>query len=101
MVKHIILWRLKEELQGEELEQVKQGIKEHLEGLQGQIPGLTEIRVNTVRLPSSKNADLMLDSTFESAEALKGYSVHPVHVAVADTYVRPFTAYRSCFDYEV
>ena len=101
MVKHVILWQLKKELQGEELENVKRGIKEHLEGLKGQIPGLVEIRVNMTGLPSSKNADLMLDSTFESAEALKGYSVHPAHVAVANTYVRPFTAYRSCFDYEV
>jgi hypothetical protein len=41
----------------------------------------------------------MLDSTFESAEALKGYSVHPEHVAVADRKVRPYTAVRSCFDY--
>ena len=43
----------------------------------------------------------MLDSTFESAEALKGYAVHPEHVAVADGKVRPFTATRACLDYEI
>lgn len=100
MVKHIILWKLKDELQGEELERVKDGIKENLEGLKGQIPGLLEIRVNKTGLPSSKEADLMLDSTFESVDALKGYSVHPAHVAVANTFVRPYTAHRSCFDFE-
>ncbi|MBP5224425.1 MAG: Dabb family protein [Lachnospiraceae bacterium] len=101
MVRHIILWKLKEELQGEELEKVKDGIRENLEGLNGVIPGLLWIMVRKTGLPSSKNADLMLDSAFESPEALKGYAVHPAHVAVAETYVRPFTAYRSCFDYEV
>ncbi len=101
MVRHIILWKLKEEIQGEELEKVKNGIQEHLEGLNGVIPGLLWIMVRKTGLPSSKNADLMLDSAFESEEALKGYAVHPAHVEVANTYVRPYTAYRSCFDYEV
>ena len=101
MVRHIILWKLKEELQGEELERVKDGIKENLESLNGVIPGLLWIMVRKTGLPSSKNADLMLDSAFESEEALKGYSVHSAHVHVANTYVRPYTAYRSCFDYEV
>lgn len=100
MVKHIILWKLKEELSEEEKVQVMAGIKEGLEGLQGKIPGLTEIKVQTEKLASS-NVDLMLDSTFESVEALKGYAVHPEHVAVADGKVRPYTAVRSCIDYEI
>ncbi len=100
MVKHIILWTLKDELSEQEKQQVKQGIKEGLEGLAGKIPGMTEIKVNINGLESS-NADLMLDSTFESEEALKGYAVHPLHVAVADGKVRPYTKIRSCLDYEV
>ena len=99
MVKHIILWQLKDELQGAEKDAVKQGIKEGLEGLQGVIPGLLEIKVNTNGLASS-NADVMLDSTFES-EALKAYAVHPAHVEVADGKVRPFTKTRACLDFEV
>ncbi len=100
MVKHIILWTLKEEFSEEEKQQIKAGIKEGLEGLAGQIPGLMEIHVQTESLPSS-NVDIMLDTTFESAEALQGYSVHPAHVAVADGKVRPYTATRSCMDFEV
>ena len=73
MVKHVILWNLKESLSDAEKEEVKKGAKEGLENLIGKIPGLIDIKVNTVGLPSS-NADMMLDSTFESAEALKGYS---------------------------
>lgn len=100
MVKHVILWTLKNEYTEEQLAEIKTGIKEGLEGLAGKIPGLTEIHVATEGLPSS-NVDVMLDSTFESAEALKNYATHPEHVAVADGKVRPFTASRSCMDYEV
>ena len=69
-------------------------------GIAGQIPGMTEIKVRIDCLPSS-TVDVMLDSTFESAEALKTYSTHPKHVAVADSKVRPYTAVRSCMDYEI
>lgn len=99
MVKHIILWTLKEYSENEKAE-IKKGIKEGLEGLKGEIDGLVDIKVYTRRLPSS-NADLMLDSTFESEAALKAYAVHPKHIAVADGKVRPHTATRSCFDFEI
>ncbi len=98
MVKHIILWKLKDSLTGEEKEQVKAGIREGLEGLKGKIPGLVDIRVQTKGLASS-NADVMLDCVFESEEALKGYSIHPAHVEVADTKVRPYTEIRLCLDF--
>ncbi len=98
MIKHIILWQLKDELSEEEKVNVRAGIKEGLEGLKGKIPGLTEIYVQTDFLPSS-NADVMLDSTFESEEALKAYAVHPEHVKVADEKVRPYTKNRVCMDF--
>ena len=84
-----------------EKESVKKGIKDGLEGLKGKIPGLIDINVNTEGRLASSTADIMLDSTFENAEALKGYSKHPEHVAVADSKVRPYTASRSCLDFEV
>ena len=100
MVKHIILWQLKDELSAEEKGNVKKGIKEGLEGLAGKIPGLVEIKVQTEGLAST-NAEVMLDSTFEDEAALKGYAVHPEHVAVADGKVRPYTKTRMCLDFEV
>lgn len=100
MVKHVILWTLKEEYSDEQKKEIKKGIKAGLEGLKGRIPGLVDIQVNIDGLASS-NADLMLDSTFEDEASLKGYAVHPEHVAVADGKVRPYTAIRSCLDYTV
>lgn len=100
MVKHVILWQLKDELQAERKEEVKTGIKKGLEGLQGQIPGLLEIHVQTEGLASS-TVDVMLDSTFVDEDALKTYANHPAHVKVADEQVRPFTKSRACMDFEV
>ena len=99
MVKHIILWKLKDEFSAAEKETIKAGIKAGLEGLKGIIPGLEEIEVKTSGLASS-NADVMLDSTFADEAALKNYAVHPAHVEVADTKVRPFTTQRLCLDFE-
>lgn len=98
MVKHLILWQLKDEYSAEEKEVIKDGIKSGLESLKGKIPGLTDIRVQTKCLPSS-NADVMLDSVFENEEALQKYAVHPEHVKVADGKVRPYTKTRSCMDF--
>lgn len=97
MVKHIILWKLKEEHNNNS---VKEGIKNGLEGLLGKIPSLIEISVQTSSLASS-NADVMLYSVFENEDALKGYAVHPEHIHIADTFVRPFTQTRMCLDFEL
>lgn len=101
MVKHIILWTLNPELSEEEKNAVKAGIKAGLEGLVGKVPGLLEVKVHTDGRLESSNADVMLDSTLESPEALKGYAKHPDHVVVADTKVRPYTVQRSCLDFEI
>lgn len=98
MVKHVILWNLRDELSEAEKLEVKKGIKEGLESLAGKIPGLISIKVNIDYLASS-NAEVMLDSVFEDEASLKGYATHPEHVAVADSKVRPYTKSRVCMDY--
>ena len=98
MVKHVILWKLKEDVADKAL--VKAGVKSGLEGLKGVVPGLLDIRVNVEGLASS-NADMMLDASFENEEALKGYAVHPAHVAVANIKVRPYTQTRLCLDFAI
>lgn len=97
MTKHIILWQLHAP-DDIPMGKIKEDIRAGLEGLAGKIPGLLEIRVYTEGLPSS-NADVMLYSVFENEDALKGYAVHPAHVAVADTKVRPYTKTRLCLDF--
>ena len=97
MVRHIILWNLKEDLPDPAA--VKAGIKEGLEALNGVVPGMVSLRVITEGLPTS-TADVMLDSAFVDEAAFRGYAVHPAHVAVADGKIRPFIARRVCLDFE-
>ena len=59
MLRHVILWKLKEGLA--DVASVKAGIKEGLEGLVGKVPGLLRVRVQTEGLAGS-TADVMLDA---------------------------------------
>ncbi len=99
MVKHIIIWNFKEEYTAEQKAEFALKIKTELEALVGVIEGLTELKIITCPLDLS-NGDLMLDSTLESVEALKGYQVHPEHVKAA-TFVRSVMGDRRCVDYEI
>lgn len=99
MVKHVILWQIKDEYSGIQIAEIKKEVKAGLEGLKGKIPGLIDIKVITDGLGSS-NADLMLDSSFENQQALEVYQKHPDHVAVASGKVRPFMKNRVVMDYE-
>ncbi len=101
MIKHIILWKLRSEMSVSEKQEAAKAIKEGLESLQGQVPGLVDIHVQIDGRLESSNADIMLDSTLKSEEALKGYAVHPAHVAVANGVVRPNTEIRTCLDFEI
>ena len=98
MVRHVILWQLKDSFTEEEKLAVCQGIKEGLEGLVGQVPGLLSAHVQYEKLAGC-TADVMLDSAFESEEALRAYKDHPAHVAVADGKVRPNVKVRVSMDY--
>ena len=99
MIKHIILWTLKSDFSNNEKMEIKANAKRELEALVGVVPGLISLELITEGLESS-NAEMMLDSTLESAKALKGYQVHPAHVAAANGFVRPFTDTRLCIDFE-
>ena len=100
MVKHIIIWTLKDTFSIEEKKNIKRAAKENLEALVEKIDGLIDLKVEINFLPTS-NGEMMLDSTFENFDALKGYAIHPAHQAVANEFVRPYTSARSCVDFEI
>ena len=98
MVKHMIIWKMKDEL-ADKAAKASQ-IKAALEGLVGKIEGLLEMRILTEGLPSSAG-DLMMDSLFESQAALDAYQENPLHKEVAVGLVRPAVSARLSFDYTV
>lgn len=95
MIKHIILWKLKEKTDADEC---KSEAKLRLESLNGKIEGLINLEVVINGLDSS-SADMMLNSEFESREALEAYQKNPLHLEAAG-YVRSVVAERLCLDFE-
>ena len=93
MVKHIVLYTLKEGVNKEEAVKI---IREVLEPLVGKIPGLTHLEI---RAAYQGGMDYALYSEFESKEALAAYAAHPLHQE-AKTHFWDFLNQRFCADYE-
>ncbi len=97
-VYHIVMWKFKEEIAEEKKPELKAAMAQKLGSLVGRVPGL--LSVQFVEQPiSSSTHDMALVTTFEKAEDIAVYAKHPEHVAVADTYVRPYVCERACLDY--
>jgi len=100
MVKHIVLWKLKEEMTGQSKEQNATTIKNRLESLIGKIEGLLAIEVGIDFLHTAESVDIVLYSEFTDKAALDFYQQHPLHKAVmpfiAECYIE-----RRVVDYEV
>jgi hypothetical protein len=96
MVKHIVIWILKEKNREENALK----IKETLEALNGQIPGLLHLEVGFDFSKKESSGDIVLYSEFDSKESLDAYIIHPKHVVVAPL-VRGSTSDRRMVDYEL
>ena len=94
MVKHIVLYTLKEGVDKAEAVAI---IKAQLEPLVGVIPGLTHMEI---RATYQGGMDYALYSEFESKEALAAYAQHPAHLE-AKTHFWEFLDSRVAADYEV
>lgn len=98
MVKHMIIWKMKDEVADKAKTAAE--IKAALEGLVGKIDGLLEMHILT-ECYSCSAGDVMMDSAFADLAALEAYQAHPLHVAVANGLVRPAMEQRLSFDYEI
>jgi hypothetical protein len=97
MVRHIVLWNYADGFSPDENIHNAQKMKGLLEELPSLIDGIIELKVQ-INPMSSSNRDIMLDSLFESEEALTAYIVHPEHKRVGE-FVRSVTKDRACVDY--
>lgn len=80
MLRHIVLWNLKETAAGAGKGENAAIIKERLEGLVGRIEGLHRLEVNPGIVEGGY--DLCLYSELEDLAALKFYRSHPLHLEV-------------------
>ncbi len=82
MVKHIVMWKLKDQARGNVKRVNAKLIKEKLESLNGKIPGLLKLEVGIDFSNSEESRDIVLYSEFESKDDLKNYQNHPEHKAI-------------------
>lgn len=92
MVKHIVLYTLKE---GVDKDGAVAIVAANLEPLVGKIPGLTHMEIRR----AFNGMDYALYSEFESREALKNYAIHPLHLE-AKSHFHHFIATRVAADYD-
>ena len=93
MVKHIVLYTLKEGVNKPEAIEI---IRSVLEPLVGVIPGLKHLEI---RAAYQGGMDYALYSEFEDQESLKNYATHPAHLEAKEHFWN-FLDNRYCADYE-
>lgn len=96
MIKHIVMWNIKEDM---DFETTRETLKEKLEVLLDHVESLKEISVGFNYNTSEAKRDIVLITSFEDKAGLDAYIVHPAHVQVGQ-YVREVTKDRVVVDYE-
>lgn len=91
MIKHIVMWRLKNKADAARIQQ-------ELEGMRGKIPGLLALEVG-LNFADGSPVDVALYSEFKDRAALEDYADHPVHVPVKQ-FISALVAERWVADYE-
>lgn len=101
MLKHVVLWKLKQKANGQSKEENARELKRQLENLNGKIPGLMKIELGINRLENTAddNADVILYSEFENQRALETYINHPEHKKIIP-FARSIWDERRVIDYE-
>ena len=92
MVKHIVVYTLKE---GVDKDEAVKLIASKLEPLVGQIPGLLKMEVRRC----FAGVDYALYSEFESRQAMLDYAQHPLHLAAKDQFFHMLDS-RVAADYD-
>ena len=95
MVKHIVMWKVKEEHNNFD---IKKAMKENLEALSKEIKEIKSLVFYT-DLEEGSTHDVILVSEFESMEGLHSYVKNPKHVHVAETFIKPYVENRVCADF--
>ena len=92
MIKHIVMWKLKDELQAAHF-------KAQLDSCRDLVPGMLEFEVATKTAGLEANCDVVLYSVFEDSAALAAYQNHPHHQLVSSG-LGPLRQTRSVLDYD-
>lgn len=99
MIKHIVMWKLKEHAEGADKATNARKMKALLDGCSHLVPGMGAFEVALAAPNLEATYDVVLYSEFADAAALAAYQHHPVHIALKP-FIGAVRLERQCMDYE-
>jgi len=99
MIKHIVMWKLKEHAEGADRAANAARMKALLDDCRDVVPGIVEFEVALAQPGLEATYDVVLYSVFADKAALDSYQDHPKHVAVKP-FIGAVRLERQCMDYE-
>jgi hypothetical protein len=84
MIRHIVLFKIKDFSSESERNEAIQNVLVTFRSLVGQIPQIRQIRVEPDCVQGANSYDVILDSVFDNIEDLKAYQAHPAHLDAVD-----------------
>jgi len=99
MIKHIVMWKLKEHAEGADRAANAARLKALLDECRDIVPGIVEFEVALAQPGLEATYDVVLYSVFADKAALDAYQDHPKHVAVKP-FIGAVRLERQCMDYE-
>ncbi len=100
MLKHIVLWKLKEYAEGADRAANAEKLKAEIEALPAAIPAIKRLEVGLNVIDGPQAFDVALYTEFEDRDGLQAYLDHPEHVRVAE-FLGKIRSERAVVDYEV
>jgi len=100
MLKHIVMWTLKEHAEGADRAANALEMKRRLDECAAIVPGIVAFEVALAQPGHEATCDVMLYSVFENAAALAAYAAHPTHQALVP-FFKAVRDGRECMDYTV
>ena len=100
MIKHIVMFKLKENAEGKTKQETIVEAKKRLSVFEAEIPTLKKlvVAINDEKAAES-NYELALICDFDDIEGLNAYQIHPTHKAFG-AFITPLRESRACIDYE-
>jgi hypothetical protein len=100
VIRHIVMWKLKESAEGATRAENAQKLKAKLEACRDLVPGTLRMEVGVATAGLDSTYDVVLDSDFADKAALDAYQVHPTHLELK-TFVSAVRESRESVDFEV
>lgn len=100
MIKHIVMWKLKDQAEGADRAANAAEVKRRLDACATLSPGTFKFEVVLAQPGLEATYDVVLYSEFTDRAALDAYLEHPTHVAVKP-FIAAVRSERQCMDYEI